>query len=78
MIFVFTNCQVYQTETELYVKKDKYWGRELDEAGLRGALRHFFHNGIRLRNQVVSRILALLDELRRAIERQSSYRFFSW
>ncbi|XP_021937660.1 uncharacterized protein LOC110838628 isoform X2 [Zootermopsis nevadensis] len=69
--------QVYQANTDHYLKRDKYWGRELNEEGFKGALYHFFHNGLQLRSQVVRTVISRLEELRRAIERQSSYRFYS-
>ncbi|XP_018565594.1 uncharacterized protein LOC108906729 isoform X2 [Anoplophora glabripennis] len=69
--------QVYQPETDLYYKKDKYWGRELNEEGFRNALRIFFDNGYGLRVGVIRRVIAKLEELRRVIEKQSCYRFYS-
>ncbi|XP_066997518.2 uncharacterized protein Ip6k isoform X2 [Anabrus simplex] len=69
--------QVYQADSDNLVKRDKYWGRELNEEGFKGALYRFFHNGYELRTQVIRRVVTKLEELRRAIERQSSYRFYS-
>uniref|UniRef100_A0A1B6KMH1 Kinase n=1 Tax=Graphocephala atropunctata TaxID=36148 RepID=A0A1B6KMH1_9HEMI len=69
--------QVYQGDSQHYLKRDKYWGRKLDEKGFKGALYRFFHNGFYLRHAVVRRVIARLDQLRRAIEKQSSYRFYS-
>nr|CAD7412989.1 unnamed protein product [Timema poppensis] len=69
--------QVYQADSDHYIKRDKYWGRELNEEGFKGALYRFFHNGFQLRNQVIRRVISRLDELRRVIEKQSSYRFYS-
>ncbi|XP_034948645.1 uncharacterized protein Ip6k isoform X2 [Chelonus insularis] len=69
--------QVYQADTDHYVKRDKYWGRELNEEGFKAALYRFFHNGYCLRTHVIQRVIARLESLRRAIERQSSYRFYS-
>lgn len=70
-------AQVYQADEEKYVKEDKYFGRELDEEGFKGALYRFFHNGFQLRKQVISEVVAKLENLRAVIERQSSYRFYS-
>lgn len=70
--------QVYQPESDRYYKKDKYWGRELNEEGFRSALRRFFDNGYGLRAAVIRRVIAKLEELRRVIEKQSCYRFYSW
>lgn len=69
-------AQVYQNGPGL-VRRDKYWGRSLDESGFKGALKRFFHSGRYLRVAVVRRVIAKLEELRRAIERQTSYRFYS-
>lgn len=70
--------QVYQADIEHYMKRDKYYGRELNEDGFKKALYNFFHNGFRLRIKVVRKVIQKLDQLRRVIERQSSYRFYSW
>ncbi|XP_063383846.1 inositol hexakisphosphate kinase 2 isoform X3 [Cydia fagiglandana] len=68
--------QVYG-ETGACVRRDKYWGRALTETGLREALRHFFAAGAAPRAQVVRRALRRLEALRRAIAKQTSYRFYS-
>lgn len=70
--------QVYQADIELYLKRDKYWGRELTEDGFKKALYNFFHNGYGLRTKIVRKVVQKLGQLRRVIERQSSYRFYSW
>lgn len=70
--------QVYQADIEHYMKRDKYYGRELNEDGFKKALYNFFHNGYRLRTKIVRKVVQKLDQLRRVIERQSSYRFYSW
>ncbi|CAH0585583.1 unnamed protein product [Chrysodeixis includens] len=69
--------QVYIPETGACVRRDKYWGRALSESGLREALRDFFAAGAGLRAHVVRRVLRDLDALRRAIAKQTSYRFYS-
>lgn len=70
--------QVYQADIEHYMKRDKYWGRELNEDGFKKALYNFFHNGLGLRTKIIRKVAQKLDQLRRVIERQSSYRFYSW
>ncbi|KAJ8985314.1 hypothetical protein NQ317_007102 [Molorchus minor] len=65
--------QVYVPETDCYYKKDKYWGRQLDEEGLRNALCRFFDNGHGLKVSVIRRVIAKLEELRSVIEKQSCY-----
>ncbi|XP_035458396.2 inositol hexakisphosphate kinase 2 isoform X1 [Spodoptera frugiperda] len=69
--------QVYVPETGACVRRDKYWGRALTESGLREALRDFFAAGAGLRARVVRQVLRDLDALRRAIAKQTSYRFYS-
>ncbi|XP_021207551.2 inositol polyphosphate multikinase isoform X2 [Bombyx mori] len=69
--------QVFEAGTGACVRRDKYWGRALTEAGLRDALRDFFAAGAGLRARVVRRVLRDLDALRRAIAKQTSYRFYS-
>lgn len=74
----FCGMQVYQADTDYYYKKDKYWGRELNEDGFRGALYKFFDNGFGLRKYVIRKVITKLEQLRQVIERQSNYRFYSW
>ncbi|CAH0669458.1 unnamed protein product [Chilo suppressalis] len=69
--------QVYIPETGACIRRDKYWGRALSEAGLREALRDFFAAGGTPRARVVHRVLRDLDALRRAIAKQTNYRFYS-
>lgn len=70
--------QVYQAEAEHYFKRDKYWGRELNEDGFKNALCTFFDNGFGLRVHVIKKVITKLEQLRRVIEKQSNYRFYSW
>lgn len=69
--------QVYNATADHFIKRDKYWGRELNADGFKGALHKFFHNGINLNHSVIRTVIARLNELRTAIEKQSSYRFYS-
>lgn len=70
--------QIYQADMENFMRKDKYWGRELNEEGFKGALNIFFHNGYRLRTEIIKRVIDKLETMRQIIEQQSSYRFYSW
>ncbi|KAJ8985309.1 hypothetical protein NQ317_007096 [Molorchus minor] len=65
------------TSASLGVRLYKYWGRQLDEEGLRNALCRFFDNGHGLKVSVIRRVIAKLEELRSVIEKQSCYRFYS-
>lgn len=67
--------QVYGPDS--CVRRDKYWGRSLSESGLREALRVFFSGQCGLRARVVRSVLRDLDSLRRAIAKQTNYRFYS-
>ncbi|BES96349.1 Inositol polyphosphate kinase [Nesidiocoris tenuis] len=69
--------QVYDVKTNNFVKKDKYWGRELDKDGFKGALKRYFHSGESLNRLAIRKVLLRLEKLRHAIEKQSSYRFYS-
>lgn len=70
--------QVYQASTGAYLKRDKYWGRELNEEGFKDALYAFFDNGYGVRVNIIKKVISKLEQLRRVIEKQSSYRFYSW
>ncbi|RWS21699.1 inositol hexakisphosphate kinase 1-like protein, partial [Leptotrombidium deliense] len=54
-----------------------YYGRQLDKDGLREAIRQFFHNGYSLRTFVIDAVISKLRELRKAMECQTSFRFYS-
>lgn len=69
--------QVYQADLGVYLMKDKYYGRKLDECGLRDSLRQFFHNGSTLRTFAIDSVLKKLKEMRKAVEQQTSFRFYS-
>ncbi|KAL5288508.1 hypothetical protein ACFFRR_008999 [Megaselia abdita] len=69
--------QAYKVDMDHYSKRDKYWGRELNEIGFKTALHDFFYNGCKLRTKIIKKIIQRLLQLRTAIEKQSSYRFYS-
>lgn len=69
--------QVYQADIGAYLWKDKYYGRQLSEDGLKQCLRLFFHNGYTLRTFVIDAIIKKLKDLREAVEKQTSFRFYS-
>lgn len=70
--------QAYKVDMDHYSKRDKYWGRELNENGFKTALHDFFYNGCKLRTKIIKKIIQRLLQLRSSIEKQSSYRFYSW
>ena len=66
-----------QISTNRYLCRNKYYGRSLNDDGLRQSLSQFFHNGISLRTEI---FLPLLDQLNRLLEiinRLDSFRFFT-
>ncbi|KAG8222261.1 hypothetical protein J437_LFUL001459 [Ladona fulva] len=69
--------QVYRADSDHFIKRDKYWGRELNEEGFKGALYKFFHNGFHLKKRVIRQVLSKLSSLQKVIKRQSSFRFYS-
>lgn len=56
---------------------NKYHGRKLTLAGFKEALYQFFHNGRRLRHELLSPVLRRLREMQAALEACESYRFYS-
>ena len=56
---------------------NKYYGRSLSESGFRDELRLFLHNGVRLRTELLTAIIEMLEQLCLVIQTHHSYRFFS-
>jgi len=56
---------------------NKYHGRKLTLAGFKEALYQFFHNGRRLRHELLSPVLRRLRDMQATLEACESYRFFS-
>ena len=56
---------------------NKYHGRKLPLAGFKEALYQFFHNGRRLRRELLSPVLRRLRDMQATLEACESYRFFS-
>ncbi|XP_074167353.1 inositol hexakisphosphate kinase 3 isoform X2 [Sminthopsis crassicaudata] len=69
--------QVYQADSNLFLCKDKYYGRKLSTDGFRQALYQFLHNGLHLRKDLLEPIIFQLKDLLSVIKNQSSYRFYS-
>lgn len=70
--------QKYDVHEQTFIRRDKYYGRQLTEMDFKKAIHEFFHNGVRLRTKVIEKVLARLEKLSAVIEKQSSYRFYSW
>ncbi|XP_018612277.1 inositol hexakisphosphate kinase 2b isoform X1 [Scleropages formosus] len=69
--------QVYQSDSRQLIFMNKYHGRKLTLAGFKEALFQFFHNGRRLRRELLSPVLRRLREMKAALEACESYRFYS-
>lgn len=76
MIFL-CGLQVYQSDVGQLMFMNKYHGRKLTLAGFKEALYQFFHNGCRLRRELLSPVLRRLREMQAALEACESYRFYS-
>lgn len=72
MLIIF--CQV---STNKYLCRNKYYGRSLTDDGLRQSLAQFFHNGERLRIDILHPLLDRLTQLTDVIGRLDSFRFFT-
>ncbi|XP_029539517.1 inositol hexakisphosphate kinase 2-like [Oncorhynchus nerka] len=69
--------QVYQSDSGQLMFMDKYIGRKLTLSGFKEALFQFFHDGRRLRRELLSPVLRRLREMQAALESCESYRFYS-
>uniref|UniRef100_A0A671VY86 Kinase n=1 Tax=Sparus aurata TaxID=8175 RepID=A0A671VY86_SPAAU len=69
--------QVYQSDSGQLMFMNKYHGRKLTLAGFKEALYEFFHDGRRLRQELLSPVLRRLREMQAALEACESYRFYS-
>jgi inositol-hexakisphosphate kinase len=77
MCQLFFFSQVYEATSDKFVTQDKYFGRRLDADGLRKALVQFFASGGARRAGIIGAILERLRLLRKAIEQQDTFRFYS-
>ncbi|KAK7909687.1 hypothetical protein WMY93_014371 [Mugilogobius chulae] len=69
--------QVYQSDSGQLMFMNKYHGRKLALAGFKEALFQFFHDGRRLRRELLSPVLRSLRDMKAALEACESYRFYS-
>lgn len=67
--------QVYQVDYGGYLWYDKYYGRKMDEEGLKNALYQYFHNGFQL-NEAIVDVIDRLKLLSNAVEKSPSFRFY--
>ncbi|KAJ3602588.1 hypothetical protein NHX12_030340 [Muraenolepis orangiensis] len=69
--------QVYRSDSSQLMFMNKYHGRKLSLPGFKEALFQFFHDGRRLRGELLSPVLRRLQEMQAALEACESYRFYS-
>ena len=77
VLFCYCAPQRYDSAKRVFVFQDKYVGRKLDVDGFHTTLRHYLFNGRRHRTDLVPDIVKMLEQLKRVIFEQNSYRFFS-
>lgn len=68
--------QVYQSDCGGFLWYDKYYGRKMDEEGLKRALYQYFLNGFRLNEDIIDDVIGRLRLLSVAVEKSSSFRFY--
>lgn len=68
---------MYQSDSGQLMFMNKYHGRKLTLAGFKEAIYQFFHDGRRLRHELLSPVLRRLREMQAALEACESYRFYS-
>lgn len=73
----FLPQQVYQSGVGQLMFMNKYQGRKLTLPGFKEAIYQFFHDGQRLRGELLSPVLRRLREMQAALEACESYRFYS-
>lgn len=68
--------QVYQVDYGGFLWYDKYYGRKMDEEGLKQALYQYFFNGFQLNEDMIDDVIARLKLLSIAVEKSPSFRFY--
>ena len=68
---------MFNAATSEYIFRDKYYGRQLDEARFHGALKDFLYDGLSYCTDILPELVDTLKQLREVIKSLSSYRLFS-
>ena len=68
--------QVYQVDYGGFLWYDKYYGRKMDEDGLKRALHQYFRNGSQLNEDIIDDVIDRLKLLSDAVEKSPSFRFY--
>jgi len=72
-----TAMKVYQTEQNDYVSFGKAWGKKVTPDTMLESLSKFFHNGVRLRTELIPLYMEKIREVQEWINDQSQLRFYS-
>lgn len=68
--------QVFQVDYGGFLWYDKYYGRKMDEDGLKRALHQYFHNGFQFNRDIIDDVIRRLKLLSVAVEKSPSFRFY--
>lgn len=68
--------QVYQVDYGGFIWYDKYYGRQMNEDGLKRALHEYFRNGSQLNGDIIDDVIERLKLLSDAIEKSPAFRFY--
>ncbi|KAL1129083.1 hypothetical protein AAG570_013614 [Ranatra chinensis] len=69
--------QVYQVTSGRFLCRNKFYGRTLSAGGFSAAVRHFLHDGTRLRVEVLPPLIRRLEALVDVLENQTSLRLYT-
>eukprot|EP00741_Cyanophora_paradoxa_P019440 tig00021127_g18767.t1 len=72
-----TGMQVYDTNAHNFFRRDRHFGKKLDEETFRNCVRRYFHNGSRYRTDLVPLFLDRLRKLLALFLDQREFRFYS-
>lgn len=68
--------QVYQVDYGGFLWYDKYYGRKMNEEGLKRALHDYFRNGSQLNEDIIDDVIDRLKLLSKAVEKSPAFRFY--
>ena len=72
-----TGFRVYNVETDSYTKRGKDFTKKITAAQYLDTLRSFFHNGKRLRSDLIRHFLVELERVYQFMSTQRQFRFYS-
>ncbi|KAH3718371.1 inositol hexakisphosphate kinase 1-like [Dreissena polymorpha] len=75
--FRICGTQSYQIQTSAYIFHDKYYGRSLNELSTKEELRHFFHNGVFLRCDVIEQMIKKIVSLECVLVKEKHFNLHS-